>query len=127
VSLTDPRGNKGIITQELIRQEHLVTKVEQAASRKDRAVGAVRRGELAVLFAESLERIGMCVELPTPLLILRKFEPQRLRARAKVRCKRTDLIGTNTLLFCSRDVSGNITEKSGRITERGESREAEFK
>jgi hypothetical protein len=37
------------------------------------------------------------------------------------------MIGANALLLCSRDVSGNIAEKSGRVTEWGESREAEFK
>jgi len=127
VALANARSDKGIVTQKLICKKHLIAKVEETAPREDGPIRAIGGGELTMFLAEPLECICMGTNVLTNLHVVNRFTPQRFCACTKACSKRIDLIRTNPLLLCSRDVPRNVTEESRWISERGKSRETEFK
>ena len=57
--LPGSRGNKGVVAQQFIGAQHLITKIEQASLVQDRAVCAQCRAELPMLEREQVDRVGI--------------------------------------------------------------------
>ena len=122
-------GHKGVIAQQFIGAQHLIPKVEQTTLVQDRAVGAQRCAELPMLRGEQIYRIGIRGKLPLQIKIrscccgASRFARLGLQAGRKL----LDLIGTERLILCAREVAGDVAEEARRIAEWQESLEAKFK
>jgi hypothetical protein len=121
VSLADARGNKGIITKKLVRQEHLVAKVKKTTPRKYGPIRTIRGGKFTMFLGKPLKCIRMRTDLSTYLLVIYGFAPQRFGTREEICRKRVNLISTDSLFLRARDVSSNVTKESCRISKWGKS------